>query len=339
VIKPAFDMQDAANPRTIIPNDTLKQATDTSHQSKFLQKDSIPEYHKFYRIDEIKMITTDTPGVCQRNSIADITFNDSHNIISDNKLITSDRFPFLFTEINNARQLAARASLLKHLKNGETRPLLPFHNDWSLLIILAVALLYSIIRTSSKNLRSEAGRFFFFRGINDPKSRDIGELFHWQSTLLNLNSFFILGLFGYFVFVWYELSPSRIYGFMVWLVSFGIIVTGITLRHYLCIIIGKLSGEQEAFKEYLLVVYQSYSFSAIILYVIIILISYTYLMPVKTCIMSGFTVLIMMYLIRIMRLLLIFINLNISIFYLILYLCALEILPVLILLKYFAGLV
>jgi hypothetical protein len=46
-----------------------------------------------------------------------------------------------------------------------------------------------------------------------------------------------------------------------------------------------------------------------------------------------------MYLIRVIRLIIIFLNRNISIFYLILYLCALEILPVLIVIKYFTGLV
>ena len=48
---------------------------------------------------------------------------------------------------------------------------------------------------------------------------------------------------------------------------------------------------------------------------------------------------LLMYSIRVIRLLIIFLNRNISIFYLILYLCALEILPVLIVVKYFTGLV
>ncbi len=53
----------------------------------------------------------------------------------------------------------------------------------------------------------------------------------------------------------------------------------------------------------------------------------------------GIIVLGILYLIRVLRLFVIFINRNISILYLILYLCALEILPILISVKYISGLV
>ena len=53
---------------------------------------------------------------------------------------------------------------------------------------------------------------------------------------------------------------------------------------------------------------------------------------------SVIIVLVTLYLIRIARLFIIFINKGISLFYLILYLCALEFLPVVICLKYISGL-
>ena len=67
--------------------------------------------------------------------------------------------------------------------------------------------------------------------------------------------------------------------------------------------------------------------------------SYTRILPVRDFVEAGIIVLGFMYLVRVIRLLIIFLNRNISIFYLILYLCALEILPVLIVVKYFTGLV
>ncbi|MGD0753970.1 MAG: DUF4271 domain-containing protein, partial [Bacteroidales bacterium] len=99
------------------------------------------------------------------------------------------------------------------------------------------------------------------------------------------------------------------------------------------------SEEKEVFMKYLFGIYQSYRYGAIFLFVIIILMSYTRILPVRDYIISGIIVLGLMYLLRVIRLLIIFINRNISIFYLILYLCALEILPVLIVVKYFTGLV
>jgi len=102
---------------------------------------------------------------------------------------------------------------------------------------------------------------------------------------------------------------------------------------------GIISGEEELFKEYLLTIYQSYRIIALFLFVLVILISYTVILPVKTLIISGLILAGIVYLLRLLRLIVIFMTNNISIFYLILYLCALEILPVLISLKYIAGLI
>jgi hypothetical protein len=101
---------------------------------------------------------------------------------------------------------------------------------------------------------------------------------------------------------------------------------------------GNLSGESEVFNEYLLNVYQSYRFSSLIVFTLVILLVYTAVLPTSVYFIAGVIVLIIFYLIRVLRLFLIFMKRNISILYLILYLCALEILPVLILVKYFTGL-
>jgi hypothetical protein len=121
-------------------------------------------------------------------------------------------------------------------------------------------------------------------------------------------------------------------------ISSAIIVSGITLRHFICRITGNLSGESEVFNEYLIGVYQSYRFCSLIIFVLVVLLVYTAFLPPDIYFFSGLVVLLIMYIYRVLRLFLIFIKKDISIFYLILYLCALEILPVLILLKYFTGL-
>jgi len=281
----------------------------------------------------------DTTSVCVRNSITDITFYDSNNVVSKKVLDSFNRFPFLFTEKTRQMQVEARASLIKYLKPGQDLPSQPFHDDWIIGIILIAAFLYSLIRTTSKSILPWVTRFFLFRGINDPFSRDIAGLFHWQSTLLNLISFLIIGLFAYCAASYYNFIPSGISGIFFWLISLGIIISAVTLRHIVCVIAGNISGEKEVFREYLLGIYQSYRFSALFLFVLVILMSYTMLLPARGGIISGVTVLGIMYLIRVIRLLIIFLNRNISIFYLILYLCALEILPVVISVKYFTGLV
>jgi len=155
---------------------------------------------------------------------------------------------------------------------------------------------------------------------------------------MNLISFLNLALFAYCAAFYYEFIPSGISGFLFWIIALGFIVTAITLRHIICYLTGRASTENNVFNEYTVIIYFSYRIMALVLFILVILISYTRLFPADTLFLAGFITISALYLMRIIRLLLIFINRNISLFYLILYLCALEILPVLISVKYFSGL-
>jgi hypothetical protein len=283
--------------------------------------------------------STDTISVCTRNSIADVTFYDRDNVVFKIASGSYKQFPFVFTEKVLQQQAEEKAFLIKQLRPGNDLPTHPLHTDWMIIIIIISAFLYSLIKATSKRIMPDFDKFFFFRGINDPGSRDTGGLFQWQSTILNLSSFLITGLFGYLAAAYYNFIPAGFRGFIIWLIALGIISLAITLRHLVCVITGAASGQREIFRQYLLGIYQSYRFAALFLFIIIILMSYTRILPVGGFIILGIIVVGMMYLIRIIRLLIIFLNRNISIFYLILYLCALEILPVLIVIKYFTGLV
>jgi hypothetical protein len=283
--------------------------------------------------------STDTTSVCTRNCIEDVTFYNRDNVVFKIVSGTDKKFPFIFTQKVLHQQAEEKAFLIKQLRPGSDLPQHPFHTDWMILIILVAALLFSLIKATSKHMMPDFDKFFLFRGINDSGSRDKGGLFQWQSTILNLSSFLIIGLFGYLAASYYEFIPSGFKGFMIWLIVIGIISSAITLRHIVCVITGSASGQREIFSQYLLSIYQSYRFGALFIFFIIILMAYTRILPVKVFIVSGIITMGMMYLIRIIRLLIIFLNRNISIFYLILYLCALEILPVLIVIKYFTGLV
>jgi hypothetical protein len=278
-------------------------------------------------------------SVCDRNIIADISFYDSNNIITKGVLGSSNPFPYLFIEKTRQGEIRERISLTEHLNPGLFLPAQPNHNDWMIGIIFIAALLYSFIRASSTGMLPDIVRFLKLRGKGDPASRNYGGFFTWESTLLNLISFLIFGLFAFNAASYYNFIPFGISGLFFWFISLIIILLAATLRHIVCVITGSMSGEKEAFREYLLGVYLSYRISALVLFVIIILMSYTLFFPAREGLISGVMVLAAMYLISVIRLTIIFLNRNISIFYLILYLCALEILPVVISVKYFAGLV
>jgi len=283
-------------------------------------------------------IQPDTINLCRPNPVANITFYDSANVITT---ITKDNvngFPFVFIEKNKKTEAETKAALVKHLRPGEDLPHKTIEEDWLILVILLGAFLYSLMRNTSKNLLPELSRFFLFRGINDPGSRDIGGIFHWHSTILNLVSFLSISLFVYSIADIRNIIPAGINGVLVWLILTGVIVIAITLRHITCYITGNISGKRDEFHEYLAGIYQLYRYGGVIIFIITILLLYTRIFPAEVYIFSGICILGLMYLVRFVRLLIIFIKRNISILYLILYLCALEILPVVISVKYFAGL-
>lgn len=332
-------LQDTVPVRNIGLQDSIGLRSDTSVINNVISvKDSVIR-KKPSNLKKVILHNIDITAVCRRNIVADITYYHPDHII--NKIGTEpiNKFPFLFIEKNRLMKADERASLVKHLKPGQALPVKSLHDDWLIGIILLAAFLFSLIRTTSRGMFPGVIKYFLFRGFNDPPSRDIDEIFHWQSTIHNLISFLITGLFVYNAVSYYNIIPEGISGIILWLLILGILISAVTLRHAVCVLTGILSGEKEVFREYLVTVYQFYRIGALFLLLFIILMSYTAILPAGSWIFIGTTVVGMLYLIRIIRLMLIFINRNISIFYLILYLCALEILPVLISVKYFTGLI
>jgi hypothetical protein len=290
-------------------------------------------------IISFQVIQPDSPEFCGRNPVADVTFYDSANVITAIVTDNLNGFPYNFIEKNKKTEAEAKAVLIRHLRAGEELPGKTIDEDWVILVILLGAFLYSLLRNTTKNLLPELSRFFLFRGINDPGSRDAGAVFHWQSTILNLVSFMSISLFAYCTADIYNVIPDSVNGLTAWLILTGVIILAITLRHVTCYITGNISEKTEEFHEYLIGIYQSYRYAALFIFVIVILMLYTGFFPRGVYVFSGILIIGIMYLIRILRLLIIFIKRNISIFYLILYLCALEILPVIISVKYITGLV
>jgi len=345
----ALYQQDSIQIKSVFPNDSTGVKTDSlsvrlssdpdSLTNTISQQDSVINLSRLPK-QENRAVPVDITSVCDRNSVTDFTFYNPDNVFSKKTdEVTIKKFPFLFIEKAREMKADARTSLIKHLKSGQEIPSQPIHDDWIIGIILIAAFLYSLIRISSKRSLPAVSRFLILIGINDPSAKDIEGIFNWQSTIHNLFSFLVIALFANCTADYYNFNLFGIRGILLFIIFLFLIITGVTLRHIVCVITGKISGEEDAFREYLTTVYQSYRLSAMILLMLVILILYTMILPVKILIITGATTVGILYLIRIFRLMIIFLSHNISIFYLFLYLCALEILPVLISLKYFAGLI
>jgi hypothetical protein len=206
-----------------------------------------------------------------------------------------------------------------------------------MLVILVSFLLFTLVKTSTRN-QNRSEKIFYLKS-GESASHDTGGLFHWQSTIMNLVSFLVLSLFCYNAASISGILPSGFSGIAFWGVCLGVFILSFTLRHAICLVTGRMSGQPEAFNEYLAGIYQSYHLGAIVIFILVILVSYTFLLPDKVFLIAGIITIGMMFLWRVVRLMIIFLNRNISIFYLILYLCALEILPVAVAVRYVTGLV
>ncbi len=338
-----FNTQDTIKPQIVIRINTDNLIPD----SVFRKLDEVPAYIKYadsLRKKKTKpafpeITITDSTSVCSRNSIADVTFCDSLGLARNIQPFPQGQFPYQFVEKTSSVSLDQTLTIIEPLKEGMPLPEKPLHHDWIIGTIFICAFLWLVVRTTTRSMFPELNRFLLFRGINESSSRDTGSLFYWQSTILNFVSFLIIGLFGYCAAAWYDFIPGGIKPFLFMLISLGIVIFSITSRHLICLAAGNLSSETEAFNEYILTLYQSYRFSSVLIFAVLVLLVYTDILPHQVYFVSGTIVLIIFYLYRVTRLFLIFTKRNISILYLILYLCALEILPVLILLKYFTGLI
>jgi hypothetical protein len=294
-------------------SDSAKHKADTSVHALRSEADtaritdSVP-LKKFHALSVKQIaIPIDTTSICARNAISDVTFYDSVNLLTHINEKDLNRFPFIFTEKNRKREDALKSVITKHLKDGKELPVRPFHEDWIILVVLAAAFLYSSIRTFSKNFLPEIIRFFSFRGVGDPVSGDIGEVYHWQSTIVNLISFFNVALFVYCAAFYYDFIPAGISGILFWSIAFFAVALIVTLRHLVCFATGVISGQKQIFNEYMVTVYQSYRYAALILFILVIILSYTELFSAQTIFTLGLIGFSALYLMRIIRLFLFYI--------------------------------
>ncbi|HVN58402.1 MAG TPA: DUF4271 domain-containing protein [Bacteroidales bacterium] len=326
--------------------DTLRQkiptANDTSaslHLTSSSPADPSGSKTKVIYRPVLKASAPDTVSACHKNIYTEVSGQDSTFSVHSICIGVPDAFPLYFIDKNKDIFSAKRELLSRSLKEGELKPPETFRSDWIVPLLFFSALLIGIVRSVPGNFFRNMFRSLTMRGINENASRDTGSLFQWQSTLLNLSAFISVSFFCFLILRYYNVTLPGISRFLQWLICFGFIIAAVTLRHLICNITGSLSDENEIFREYIVTIYHAYRFGGILLLILSSLILYVPAVPVKFLFISGIFAAGILYLLRVVRLLLIFLTRHVSILYLILYLCALEILPVVILVKYVTGLV
>ena len=211
----------------------------------------------------------------------------------------------------------------------------PFNNDYAFgLLSLSLLLLAVLSITGRKQVVSIISSLSIKKPFVIKQQAGIG-VFSWAPFFINLFSLVNTSLFivaGAVVMDMLGPLPGLESIKFVSLAFAGLTVAFL-LRRLTCLVTGSVSGEKEAFREYSTVITASWFISGFFFFCISCLILFTPVNHPEMLIMGGGGIFALLYFYRIIRLLIIFIRRSVTILYFILYLCALEILPVLILLK------
>lgn len=203
-------------------------------------------------------------------------------------------------------------------------------------IILALSLLVMTVMISFGRKSIISGLSSIgFRRRPELAPPGTSEVFAWPSFLRNIFTVLNVGLFAAVALLLSEsvrrTDPSGSVKLAALLI--GSCLAALLLRHLICIIAAEVTGWKSLFREYMNVVYNAWFANAIILFIINGIILFAPLDNTFPFIVAGLVITAIFLIIRALRLLAIFNYRHVSILYYILYLCALEVLPVLVILK------
>lgn len=209
-----------------------------------------------------------------------------------------------------------------------------FSQDWILFVILGSLAIIAWTKLFYNKFISLIFKAAFNYQLSYKLFRENNSVYQRTSFLFNLNFVINIGLFGYLSLHFYSKFPETHNHFLYFLIISGIVAAFYLLKYVVYKILGFILKEENTTSEYLhnLLIYNK----ILGITLLPITVSIPYIDPImhKPLIILGIMMYIIFFIMSIIRGFLITIRTNVSIFYLILYLCTLEILPIIILIKF-----
>ncbi|MFW6225016.1 MAG: DUF4271 domain-containing protein [Bacteroidota bacterium] len=211
-----------------------------------------------------------------------------------------------------------------------------YGSDWilgvliiSLVIFITTRLFYN---KYIKNIRKSTYNF----NIAERTFRETNIIAKRAWFFLNLVFILNMGLFAYELCIFSDVNLRDIWHPVYWMLLFSLCIFIIYFTKYIaCHITGFLFNRQKLFSEYLFNIFLYNKNTGIFLFPVIIAIPYVPEHIKRVLIIIGLVIIVWFLFWRLIRSLQLVINKKVSFFYLILYLCILEILPLLVLYRYF----
>jgi len=209
--------------------------------------------------------------------------------------------------------------------------------DWLFYVLVLPLLLYALVIYHERYPAIWLSKVVYSNRFasNAYRNRTYGrQLGH---SLLLLISLISLSTFCYFMEVKFELYFFGLERIALWFFNLGILSASVLGRFIILLLLGKITGTKDAFNEYGFNIAQFYKFLSVPLLLINFFIPYLESLPDIVLIIIALLFMSSVLIIRLLRLASIFIKSRFSLFYYILYLCALEFTPVMVFIKYLSG--
>ena len=211
--------------------------------------------------------------------------------------------------------------------------------DWLIAIIIGCLVLFAWLKLFYNKFIDQTFISLWNFQLSENFLRDQSIFSRRVATLLNINFIITSGLFFYLVAIFFSINPWSLNPIQIYLATTAIIALMLVLRYIISHLTGIIFNYHKLFKDYLSQILIIYKIAGIVLIPIIMAVAY---LPDNLRIYLIITGLVMLsagVLFRFVKGIQLIFNKDLSIFYLILYLCTLEILPVLVIYKFFSSLV
>jgi hypothetical protein len=218
---------------------------------------------------------------------------------------------------------------------GENVPVSNLNSDFSFAVLAFSFMLVAILSAFARKNLAESFKSLSFSRQYKPPALLTSVTLTWPPMAMNLFTVLILSLFAVTAAIVtgiFDPLPGikiiRIFAFFV-----AIFTAAPSLRHLSCIIIASVTGQKKLFREYVSVVFNTWFIAALFSFFFTFLIVFTPVFNPVILVYICVGLIVLLLFLRIIKLLNIFIRKGVSLLYFILYLCALEVLPVLIVMK------
>jgi hypothetical protein len=219
--------------------------------------------------------------------------------------------------------------------DGVPLPAEKVNSDFGFVILSLSLMLLTLLTVMARKAVVAGLSTLSFRRQPTPVPPGTSEVLTWPPVIRNIFAALNIGLFAAVSLQYGGIVGHAGTAGSVWLTAIiaGSFIAGLMLRHLTSIVTAELTGWKNPLREYMNVIYNVWFTTALLLFPVNAIIIFSPLHNPLPVIIAGLAGSAILLIVRALRLLVIFRNGHIPILYYILYLCALEVLPVLVILK------